>query len=359
MNSLATLYFPGTSLNRLSRYPIFLLFQNVHLLSPVEDGSEGEGDESPDIFIKSGFCQVHSPCPLGPDRNRFLRLVADITSGKEEYAAQLSSLTLAAMTANPDQGEETERSIISSFMGKMDLPQKIEEKTETDRLWQARLVLAIGEILDRQEEEIALNLAVLEDEEKNLFKELQGEEETEEDNPFGELSRLADNLLAHSTGNAKNRWKAWQSFFLAGNVGEYQVFLAASKAAGDILLEAYTERTKQAAPLVIGLQLPAFVGWNHDEASAAVLRFSETNSALLSTLQQKLSDLLHQGEEREQLLLIGESWQALLQDAFPAEQYGRVPINIYLFQGISCATLVGKNPTGNSPNSHGLLAVLG
>ena len=359
MNSLATLYFPGTSLNRLSRYPIFLLFQNIHLLNPVEDGSPGEDNESSDSFIKSGFCQVHSPCPLGPDRNRFLRLVADITSGKEEYAAQLSSLTLAAMTADHGQGEETERSIVRSCMGKIDLQQKVEEKTETDKLWQARLVLAIGEILDREEEEIALNLAVLEDEEKDLFKELQGEEDTEEDNPFADLSRLAGNLRGNSTGNSKNRWKAWQSFFLAAHVGEFQIFLAESKAAGDILLEAYEEKTKHAAPHVFSLPLPAFVGWNHDEASAAVLHFSEKNSALLSTLQQKLADLLLQGENTGQLLSVEETWQALLQDAFPAEQYGRVPINAYLFQGISCATLAGKTPINNSPNGHGLLAVLG
>jgi hypothetical protein len=115
MNSLKTLYYPGTAIISLRQYPIFLLFQNVLILSPVESDPIENGKESPDSFIKSGFCQVHTPHPLGKERNRFLRLVEDIKTRKDDYSAQLSSLTLAAMTAVAGQEEETERSITRSL----------------------------------------------------------------------------------------------------------------------------------------------------------------------------------------------------------------------------------------------------
>jgi len=363
MNSLNTLYFPATAIHSPRLYPIFLLFQNVHLLSPVEDGKE-----SPDSFIKSGFCQVHTPCPLGQEQNRFLRLVADIKSGTDDYAAQLSSLTLAAMTGAPTQEEESERSIVRSLYGTQELPPQAREREKLEKLWQARLVLAIGELLDQEEEEISLNLAELEDEEKVLFKELQGEDDKEEEeNPFAELTRLEGSLRVNSTSNIQKRFKAWKTLFLAGEMEECGIFLASGKDnSGDILLEMYQQQTGQQAPLVVSLELPALVGWNNDEALDTVREFTTKNSPFLTSLEENFAELIGRtampGQQLELTapqLPLTDAWEKLLATDFPAERFGRIPVNCYLFPDLPCSTLIGKSRDPKEQGKNGLLVVIG
>jgi hypothetical protein len=355
MNSLNTLYFPATAIHSPRLYPIFLLFQNVHLLSPVEDGKE-----SSDSFIKSGFCQVHTPCPLGEERDRFLRLVADIKSGTDDYAARLSSLTLAAMTGIPHQAEESERSIVRSLHGTEDLPPQVREREVLEKLWQARLVLAMGELLDQDEEEISLNLAELEDEEKVLFKELQGEDDKEEqENPFAELTRLEGSLRVNSAANIKKRFKAWRTLFLAGKMEECEIFLANGMDSGDILLEMYQQRTGQQAQLVASLELPALVGWDNDQASTAVREFTTKNSPILTAIGETFAALISQTATPEQRFEPAVAWEKLLSADFPAEHFGRIQINFFLFRGLPCSTLIGKTSDAQSSGKSGLLAVIG
>ena len=172
MNTLDTLYFPGTVLLSGSQYPLFLLFPQVHILQPVEAGEhDGATAEQPDIFIKNGFCQAHTPCPLGDSRERFLHLIDDIRDRKDDYAAQLSSLTMAAMSVPRQQGDDTTQGIISSLLGtKAAEDEQAKQETIELALWQARLVLKIAEILDREEEEIAEQLSLLDDREISPFQ---------------------------------------------------------------------------------------------------------------------------------------------------------------------------------------------
>ncbi len=368
MNSLTTLFFPGTTVNRLSLFPVFLLFQNIHVLSPLEDYPAGDSKEFPDTFIKSGFCQVHTPCPLGPDKNRFLRLLADIRSGRDDYAAQLSSLTLAAMTGRGKaQGEESERSIIRSLSGIQDTPVETSQQEKMEKLWQARLVLAIGDLLDQEEEEITLKMAALEYEEKGLFKELQGDDEGEdEENPFAELTRMESTKRGNSTANVQKRFKAWKTLYLAGEVPKCQTFLAGFKEIGDGLLEAFKERTGRAALPVAKLQLPVFVGWNSAEGKEAVLQFTAKNTTFLTSLQEELNAMFKgemlAGQQVEPAALkasITEDWEELLAADFPADRFGRMVVSFYFLSELSCATLVGGNFPCTSSGNKGLLAIIG
>jgi len=367
MNSLTTLYFPGTAIRSLRRYPLFLVFQNVHLLAPVEsDPAEGDA-QSPDSFIKSGFCQVHTPCPLGDDRNRFLRLLSDIKNRKDDYAAQLSSLTLAAMTGTTTKTEdESERSIVRSLSQSGPMPPKIQELEKRADIWQARLVLAIGELLDQEEEEITLNLAVLEAEEKELFKELQGEDDQEEEpNPFVGLSRLEGPLHGNSAANFKQRYTAWRTFYLAGPVREYDIFLGSDRESSDMLLETYQQMTGYQAPLVLRLQLPTFVGRDSGEAYTAANDFAAKNSAFLDLIEQKLVELINQqaiaGQQLQPAapqLSLAASWEKLLAADFPEERFGRISLSFYLFPGLSCRTVLEKTANPENRGKNGLLAVI-
>jgi hypothetical protein len=370
MSSLNTLFFPGTDIYSIRQYPIFLLFQKIHLIKPVENDSSGSGDESSDSFIKSGFCQVHTPCPLGEHRDRFLHLVKDIKNRKDDYAAQLSSLILAAKS-NPSAGDEdSEREIITSLFTPNDQRAKLLQAEKEGKLWQARLVLAIGEILDKEEEEIARNLAMLEDDQVELFKALHGDMsdlgELEEDNPFAELSQLENNLAAANSGNIKKRFHGWKTLFLESNIQECEIFLTTSRDGGDILLESYEKKTNLTALSAATLELPGLIGWNSAEATEAVLAFYEKNEGLLSRIHGSLVDLSRQKDVMKPetnndntLAAMTEEWNTELEIFFPAKQYGRLPVKCYVFPGFTCSALTGKLPSETGEAINGLLVVVG
>ncbi len=100
----------------------------------------------------------------------FLHLVEDIRNRKDDYAAQLSSLILASKSGSTAEIEDSEQSIMDSLVTPKDLQEKSLLAAKEEKLWQARLVLAIGEILDQEEEEIARNLAMLDDDQAELLR---------------------------------------------------------------------------------------------------------------------------------------------------------------------------------------------
>lgn len=367
MNSLNTLYFPGTDINSIRQYPIFLLFQKIHLIKPVEMDPKDPGKESSDSFIKSGFCQVHTPCPLGENRDRFLYLVEDIRNRKDDYAAQLSSLILAGKSGPSTVDDDSERAIMNSLRTPNEQQAKSLQIEKEEKLWQARLVLAIGEILDQEEEEIARSLAMLEDDQADLFKELHGDNEaSEEDNPFAELSQLASNLNAANSGNVKKRYNGWKTLFLEGDIQECEIFLTNSQDGGELLLESYEKKTNQPATLIASLELPGLIGWSNNEACQTAVLFYEKNKELLSRIHETLVDFSQKEGFTEQgtksnnaFAAITDEWNAQLETVFPTKQFGRIPVNCYLFPGLACSTIVGKKRSENGEPKNGLLVVVG
>lgn len=365
MNSLNTLFFPGTEIYSIRQYPIFLLFQKLHLIKPVEDDPAGSGDEFSDSFIKSGFCQVHTPCPLGEHRNRFLRLVEDIRDRKDDYAAQLSSLVLAANSGSSSIDEDSERGIIASLLTPDDQKAKSLLADKEGKLWQARLVLAIGEILDKEEEEIAANLAILEDDQAGLFRALHGEiEELEEDNPFAELNQLENNMVAANTGNIKKRFNAWKTLFFESDMPQCEIFFTTSLDAGDLLLELYEQKSNQPALSAGTLDLPGLIGWNSKEASQSAVAFHEENRDLLSRIYDSLADLAqqdkfpnHDMQTDNAFSAIIKDWNVQLESVFPVNKFGRIPVKCYLFPGFACSTVIGKPRPENDNLKNGLLIV--
>jgi hypothetical protein len=367
MNSLNTLYFPGTDLYSIRQYPAFLLFQKIHLIKPVEENPADSGKEPQDSFIKSGFCQEHTPCPLRKNRDRFTRLIGDIKNRKDDYAGQLSSLILASKTGSANIDPDSEQSIMDSLLPPKDLQERSVLAANEEKLWQARLILAIGEILDQEEEEIATNLAMLDDDQAELFKELHGDSEAmDEDNLFAELLQVERNLGAAKSGNVKTRFNAWKTLFLEGEVPKCEIFLTTSVDSGDLLMELYEKKTGLTASLAGCLELPGLIGRNSTEASQAVVAFCEKNEDLLATIKKDLSLFVEQttpitetipGENT--LAAITEQWARQLETVFPAEQYGRVPVKFYIFPNLACSALIGKKQPETAPPENGLLVVIG
>lgn len=335
MKTLEALYFPGTEIYSGSQFPVFLLFRSLHLLQPVEPLETA--DNVADIFITAGLCQAHTPCPLGKDRDRFLRLIRDLRERKDDYAAQLSSLTVASLSAPKPSSDDTEQGIISSLLGRHGVVRQPGENSD-ELLWQARLVLKIGEILDREEEEVAMHMALLDDEQESIFKTLQGETEDEEESLFNELKLIKEKISRPTAGAIKNRLTAWNRLHLADQAAAPHIWLTHMVEAADILQEKYENRTKAPASILAEFELPANIGWSGEEALDRIRLFRENNSELLREIEEAFSAF-----SVDQLQSLAKRWQPAIDTAFPASDTGRTPITFYNFSGQPCARLLGGN----------------
>jgi len=380
MNTLNTLYFPDTVLPAHQQFPLALFFNSIHLLQPVEaaDKEEPGPSSAPGSypFMETGFCQVHTPSPLGTDRDRFLHLLHDIRTKKDNYVEQLSYLSLASLSAPATRGDQSKQTIISSLLQGMDQKDESQDEEARQALWQARLVLSIAEILDREEEELALQLATIDDQEIALFRRLQGEirESGEEDavieDPFQELLELRQKMNQPRPGMIKNRIRAWSRLYLSGQLPqEFAIWTTCRQEAADILLEQYEKECGQAPVVISHIDLP--VGYEGDEAEIAgkIAKFKEGMQPQMDELTAALAKLAESEglvmDAATPLLPEAEQWQdnwnTTLESCFPADQYGRTPLSIYLLAGMPCSELIGQaNDTNPAPAiRHGLLAVCG
>jgi len=378
MNTLDTLYFPDTALSTQQQFPLALFFSAIHLLQPVEPGGKSDTDPSSAPgsypFMETGFCQVHTPSRLGADRDRFLHLLHDIRSRKDNYVEQLSYLSLASMSVPATRGDQSKQTIISSLLQGMDQKNDPHDEEARQALWQARLVLSIAEILDREEEELALQLATIDDQEIALFRHLQGEiresgeEDTVIEDPFQELLELRQKMNQPRPGMIKNRLRAWSRLYLSGPLPqEFAIWTTCRQEAADILLEQYEKECGQVPVVILHIDLPAGFEGDETEMAEKIAQFREAMQPQMEELTVALAKLA----ERESpvmdaatpLLPEAEQWQdnwnTRLESCFPADQYGRTPLSIYLLAGIPCSELIGQAHETNPAQiiRHGLLAV--
>lgn len=374
MDTLETLYFPDIVLTTDGQSSLFLLFCPVHVLKPVETDETDPPITGPtDTFMDAGFCQVHTPAPLGADRGRFLHLVNDIQNRKDDYAAQLSALTIASMSLPRSSGEDARHEIISSLFGGPDEDPSVKKKEEAHQaeLWQARLVLAIGEILDREEEEIADAMSILDDSETALFDRLLGkDEEFEDEDLFKDLKQLREKVNLPRPGMIKNRLKAWLSLYRSGNLPGWWLWTTTRQEAADILLEMFEKKTGNAAMPLWQLELPAATGIELQDHMDKIKTFRAEAQALTTDIIERFNDLARQeipaGSEPEAVLPEGtawsEKWATLLETHFPAELYGRTPLRFHLLCNLSLPELTETHSQGNTADKsvrHGILAVVG
>jgi hypothetical protein len=366
MNTHDTLYFPSTAVFSGSQYPIYLLFEKLHILQPIE-AEETDTTVAADLFINNGFCQAHTPCPLGDNRKRFLHLIGDIKNRKDDYAAQLSSLTMAAMSAPQHKDDDTTQEIISSLLGTQGIKDQEErEEAIAVALWQARLVLKIAEILDQEEEEIAEQLALLDDREADLFRQLHGEdtENHEEEDILRELLELRDKINHPSASVIRNRFRAWKQLFVAGDLPDWPVWTTSFSEAADILLEQYEAMQGRPALEIGQFALPASIGRQQQEALERITSFRSNNADLLARVASDLTAVvsMRQDEDeaqfpREGAVVSGE-WAEIMDKNFPAEIFGRTLVTAYLLPGQSFSSILGKNKIADT-GDNGLLLVIG
>jgi hypothetical protein len=379
MTTLDALYFPDTVLLTQQFFPFTLFLKAIHLLQPVE-ADEKKGIDAPTLsgshpFMESEFCQVHTPSRLGVDRERFLHLLNDIRNRKDSFVEQLHYLSLAALSAPDHHSESSKQTIISSLLHGID--QENEHRDEQNRLalWQARLVLKIAEFLDQEEDELARQLASIDDKEIALFRSLQGEmneageEDEDYEDPFTEVLELRQKLHQPRPGMIKNRLRAWIRLYLSGPAPkEFPLWITSRQEAADILLEQYETECGCLPIRFLRIKLPSPYNGSENEIKDTLLTFREASQAQRKELSDIFDILIEEKTIADTLpthllsriALWEEEWDSKFRNFFPDNHRGRTGLTFYLLPGMSLASLISKmnGVQTTMPFSNGLLAVV-
>ncbi|MEK6201719.1 MAG: hypothetical protein N2A40_04790, partial [Desulfobulbaceae bacterium] len=278
------------------------------------------------------------------------------------------------------RGDGSKLTIISSLLQGMEQDADASDggsgnEQERQALWQARLVLKIAEVLDQEEEELALQLATIDDQEIDLFRRLQGEmresgdeDIAEEEDPFTELLELKQKMNQPRPGMIKNRLRAWSRLFLSGPMPNFRLWTTRRQEAADILLEQYERESGHSPIELLQIDLPARISQEGSDASGEVEQFRTGMQAQLQELAEALRELvtseIKDDTDPVLLLLQGEAWKeawnARLESSFPASHYGRTTLTLFLLAGMTFSDLIGKAQSATEvtpPIHHALVAV--
>jgi hypothetical protein len=285
----------------------------------------------------SGCLRYSCPAPLADDRDRFLALLRDIRSRPDDYAGHLGNLS--AGLGNMVRPNEQEQSIMDTLLHQTGIragskdntpePGKGQEKNASSvLLWQARLLLKLGESLDRNQAEIRRDLDRMTRQQDELFRELRKEQE-------GELPKLAfpsfDTDDEISLKQQRLRLKAWSRLFaLSPDQFETTAFISQSPDAVESLLEYYRQEHAGVVKQQLNLQLPAFF----DEEEEVLLcrdRFQKEAAELIAAIRalptaSATSFFLEENKA---------AWAGLLERHYPAAQHGRCTLTLYFLSGIT------------------------
>ncbi len=299
--------FPHTDFFSLRHLPFFLLTRQIQIFRVTAQKTEYG---LTDCFMKAGFCQAELlPFADSDEEFRFLNLVEELHRRPRDFPHQLSMLTVAGRTVTPEDGEQSNRAIRKTVE---EAPRSVTQQEQRGSLWQARLLLCIGEIIDQQEEEVAAQLADAERSTKELIAKLQGDRET--DPLIGHLHNTQNYLHFADHKGLAPRIRAWRQLF-AERVQPQDILLVPIKDTAEQLIEEYETETRKAGSFTGELLLPAIIGDTAEEALENCRKFHNNYAAL----QERLLDAFWSEEFRRQ-------WNIAMDDIFPIQLYGRQKI---------------------------------
>jgi len=368
MLSLNTLYFPETTLPHHLRNTLLLLPDTLHFLQPVE----GTNDADDDLFMEKRICQAHTPFPLGKDLDRFLGLIREIQEQKSTNAEQFSSLTLAHLSENIQRGDQNHRAIITNLRdGTVAKSKENDTEQKAANLWQARLVLALAEILDKEEAELAETFSDIDATELDLFQELKGEMdatvEDETDNPFAELTRIRAKLNQQRPGTVKRRLQAWKTFYTSGKAPEnFCLWLTGMEEAGEMLISSYEAASARVSVPLLLLNIPAQIMMRDKDALEAIQKFQKQTETLRQNIiekltaivQQKYLDLVDPVALLPDAGVLSRDWNEMVEYHFPEERFGCKKLDLQFLANISLDQLLrNAKPVQTDEYCHSIIGL--
>ena len=219
------------------------------------------------------------------------------------------------------------------------------------RLWQARLVLKLGELFDAQQADLDEALQAIDSRQENLLKELR--EETDDlfalTDSLQEGGQRTEAMLAH-------RLKAWSRlFFHRPSLPVPTLFVTAHPAALDTLTDRFEAERRQGPRQLASLELPAFDGTT-EVADTPLIDTCPTLRAALSSIDGK--------NKAAQWAQGATEWAQRVDEVFPQTHGERGRLDLYTFPGLSArqlflAAFAGERPLSDEavPSDHPLTLV--
>ena len=243
---------------------LLLFFNSLTYYKPTETNTEN-------LIVDNLFrnlCNGYTPAPLHEDLNRFNRLVHEMENSRPEDLVRLFSSAQSPIATGQirDRDEASAGSVVSAL-------QKDNDKTNNaryrERLWQARLILKLAEILDRTENEVTQGMARISIDEQKIFNSLEGLNGAESANsrlsPDFEEFVYPEEKIKYSAGYSPTgssllipiRLKAWAELFLADSSQNRPFILVAPNTEnGNTILDRFENTWRSLPQKLFSLSIP-------------------------------------------------------------------------------------------------------
>lgn len=391
MNRLNALYFPDTVPDPGLCRQLLLFFDKISQYQASELSAAGDTEQSPpgDFLTASGLYSWYPPAPLGDDLNRFKRLVHELQDRQNDYGSRLTGLSLIAPTFDQATGMEASTTALAAALSGGQQPDdrcSVTEARRRENLWQARLLLTLAEILDRQNLEIARELQKIRDRERKLFLNLKGIDQGST-NPAAEIPLPASTIPTETNPEdkrlLKERTKAWAQLFVAEQDGEqrpaYHLLVTGRPAAASFLFDRYETLYRRPPVPLFTITLPMVTATGEEYLARRNALRASTGTTFMSICEslRKITVAPPPGtadrgdpEPPGDLARLATAWQSVLQKNFKETQENLAEtgrLTLYLFENTSLASLCrqafsltepNRQQTSGPPAANSLLAVI-
>ena len=336
MKRKSVVVFPDTIPAAQVLIPLVLVFGQVVYCQPVEN------DDSEDItntlcgeMVEQSLCDLHAPAPLLENRARFLHLVRDLHQRRDDYAAQLTHVSLASIPTGSRPGAESRTSILSNLLSGHGIDSSRDEKRE-NLLWQARLLLKLGEQHDADQQKIAEDLDNIHKSEQNLFARVS----SQSGSPFSLTGKLTS-LVSDTSGMQKLRLKAWARLFAFGSnsLEGSRFFVSTNPDAVDRLGEEYERISGILPSMLTTVLLPARYP-DEKRYLEQLYQFLQDEATIVVTMLALLDNPSTASEKHLKMFSEeGGEWSNLLDRYFPEQACGRCQLVLYDFSNVQIKQL--------------------
>ncbi len=327
MNTTLACVFPQTLPDADFVFPLLQVFDGVVHLQAVENEPLETDSDYLRQCLESGKLHPFAPAPLGEERQRFLALVEDMRRHGADYISQLSMLTVAGLQRS--EQVESSQALVTDLLKRSDIRSREEEQV---RLWQARLMLKLGECHDRQHADIATALDAITSRQQRLLHELR----EEDDDSFALTAEITGHSREEETMQ-RNRLKAWIRLALHAQDLPAALPITCHAAILDLLQEIFEKRSTTAAKPLASLPLPLLPG-TAEPGVPLIEQLPELKAALkaltLPCPPEQVTALAQRLGENH------DSWLALLERNYPETEHGRCQLQLVYFPGISASQLL-------------------
>lgn len=360
MNSFDTLLFPDTNIFTENYYSLLLFCSPLHYLQPVEPGLKSDVYDEYHLFLESGLCEGHTSVPPGYNSDRFSNLLHTIMKSKDKYATQVSAT--AKSSISDEDGNSLSLLIREHCLNDTTTEGELE-------LWRARLLLAIADIYDLQENDLREELQLLSEDEIAVLRSLPEKNGLNMESSYDEVENIVQLLEKSQEINTKKRFEAWLCLLRHQALPSIELWLASSRDSGDQIFQKYKTAGKGDVVPLLKLALPAYIAASGKYVVKQIEAFHQATNrihlGLVADFERIATTIPYLGGSRESLLPFGtdwaERWEFALDDHFPSSSNGRKSITFYLLPDQPVAQLLltpEKVNTGHNQYVHGLLGIV-